>query len=314
MASFTLAVMLAAVQAAPSATGLKLIARTTDANGRTTVTSLMSLVGNMRSPQTIFVYVPKSVCDGIAVSEHEPPRSPYGWRIFIGPVTYAPQSKAPVHADVMVTTLRMWNASGKVPDAPMFAALPTQAAERSAVIDTLPELRRTAACTATTLTLEARLLPEDSIQRVTEKLVEAELWFVHKAPDGKENTERQVVRMRDGGRGDFYFDDLNLTLPNELQTLNIAVEVFGTLHTGTVDSQGNINLTLYLTRRYINTNKGVVLGQWPKTGKTEYPTTVKAGEVVSFLLPPLADDGGILLGHRFSVRLRLKPVGSDGPM
>jgi hypothetical protein len=39
--------------------------------------------------------------------------------------------------------------------------------------------------------------------------------------------------------------------------------------------------------------------------------TVKAGEVVSFLLPPLADDGGILLGHRFSLRLRIKPVGDD---
>jgi len=309
VASFTLAMMLAAaVQAAPSATGLKLIARTTDSNGRTTVTTLTSLVGDMRSPQTLFVYVPKSVCDGIAVSEYEPPRSPYGWRIFLGPVTYAPQSKAPVRADVMLTTLRMWNASGKVPDAPMFAALPTQAAERSAVLDTLPALRPSGGCTAAALTLEAQLLPETSVQRVAEKLVEAELWFVHKTPDGKETSQRQVVRMRDGGRGDFYFDDLNLTLPNESQRLDIAVEVFGTLHTGTVDSHGNINLTLHLTRRYIA--KGTAFGVWPKTGKTEYPTTITAGEVVSFLLPPLADDGGILLGHRFSVRLRIKPIGS----
>ena len=309
MVPFTLAVMLAAaVQPAPSATGLRLIARATDANGRATVTSLMSRIGDLRSPWTVFVYVPKSVCDGIAVSEHEPPRSPYGWRIFLGPVTYAPQSTAPVRADVMLSIQRMWNASGKVPDAPMFAALPTQAGERSAVIDTLPALRPTAGCTASAFTLEAQLLPERAVQRVTEKLVEAELWFVHKAPDGKETSQRQVVRMRDGGRGDFYFDDMNLTLPNEMYTLNIAVEVFGTLHTGTVDSRGNINLTLHLTRRYIA--KGTAFGVWPKTGKTEYPTTISAGEVVSFLLPPLADDGGILLGHRFSVRLRIKPVGS----
>ena len=324
IAPLTIALALgAALQATPPATGLELIARSTDANGRSTEKSLIRLIGNLRSPATLFVYVPKSVCDGIVVSEYEPPRSPYGWRVFVGPVTYAPNSNAPVRADVMLTTMRMWNASGPVPDAPMFAALPSQAAERSAVIDTLPALRPTAGCTVSTLTLEARLLPQASGQRVievspetpalrvNEKLVEAELWFVHKAPDGKETSERQVVRMRDGGRGDFYFDDMNLTLRVDTHTIPIAVEVFGTIHTGTVGADGSIEMTLYLTRRYIN--KEPTLGVWPKTGKTEYPTTVKAGEVVSFLLPPLADDGGILLGHRFSLRLRIKPVGNQEP-
>ena len=306
---FLLASALATVQAASAATGLEVIARTTDASGRTSVKSLFSIVGNLRVPHERFVYVPKSVCEGIAVSTNEPPKSMYGWRIFVGPVTYAAQSLAPVRADVLLTTLRMWNASGKVPDAPMFAALPTQAAERSAVIDTLPGLRPTAGCTASTLTLEARLLPEAPAQRPVEKLVEAELWFVHKTPDGKETSQRQVVRMRDGGRGDFYFDDLNLTVGKDSYKIPIAVEVFGTIDTGTVQADGDVNMTLYLTRRYVN--REAASGVWPKTGKTEYPTTVKAGEVVSFLLPPLADDGGILLGHRFSVRLRIKPVGSD---
>ena len=133
---------------------------------------------------------------------------------------------------------------------------------------------------------------------------------MHKPPDGQETSQRQVVRMRDGGRGDFYFDDLNLTVGPDSYRIPIAVEVFGMIHTGTVDADGDVNITLYLTRRYVN-KKETALGAWPKTGKTEYPTTVKAGEVVSFLLPPLADDGGILLGHRFSLRLRIKPVGSE---
>ena len=320
MASFTLAVLLAASVQAPSATGLELVARTTDANGRTTETGLIRLIGNLRSPTTLFVYVPKSVCDGIAVVDYEPPRSPYGWRVFVGPVAYAPKSKAPVRADVMVTTMRMWNASGPVPDAPMFAALPTQAAERSAVIDTLPVVRATAGCTVSTLTLEARLLPLASVQRVTEKmperpaqranekLIDAELWFVHKPPNGEETAQRQVVRMRDGGRGDFYFDDLNLTVGQDSYRIPIAVEVFGTIHVGVLDADG-VPMTLHLTRRYLS-RKDTTLGAWPKTGKAEYPMTVKAGEVVSFLLPPLADDGGILLGHRFSLRIRIKPVGS----
>lgn len=104
---------------------------------------------------------------------------------------------------------------------------------------------------------------------------------------------------------------MNLTLRRDSHTIPIAVEVFGTIHTATVDAGGNVAMTLYLTRRYIN--KEPAFGVWPKTGKTEYPTTVKAGEVVSFLLPPLADDGGILLGHRFSLRLRIKPVAAMKP-
>ena len=312
IASLSLALAVgAAVQAAPSGRGLEVIARTTDATGRTTVTSVFTITGNLRVPHERFVYVPKTVCDGIAASSDEPPRSPYGWRIFIGPVTYAAQSAAPVRADVFLTTQRMWDASDKVPDAPMLAALPTQASERSAVIDTVTSLRPTAGCKASSLTLEARLLGDTAAQRANEKLIEAELWFVHKAPDGKETSQRQVVRMRDGGRGDFYFDDMNVTLNVDSHTIPIAVEVFGTLDTGTMDARGNLNLTLYLTRRYINTKPAG--GVWPKTGKTEYPLAITAGEVVSFLLPPLADDGGILLGHRFSLRLRVKPVGSEAP-
>lgn len=307
--SFLLASALAAVQVTPPATGLEVIARTTDASGHTTVKTLFSIAGSLRDPQAMFVFVPKSVCDGLEVSRREPPKSSYGWRISVGPVTYAPGSKAPVRADVLLMTQRLWDAGGSVPEAPLLAALPSQAAERSAVIDTLPKLRPTAGCTASSLTLEARLLPEAPIQRSTEKLVEAELWFVHKTPDGKETSQRQVVRMRDGGRGDFYFDDLNLTIGKGSFKTPIVVEVFGTILTGTVQADGDVNMTLYLTRRYVN--KEAAFGEWPKTGKTEYPTTVKAGEVVSFLLPPLADDGGILLGHRFSVRLRIKSVGSD---
>ena len=310
MASFTLAVALAtSVQVAPAATGLEVVARTTESSGRTKVTTLFTVIGDLRNRQTRFVYVPKNVCDGIAVSTNEPPRAMYGWRVFVGPVTYAPGSKARVRADVLLTTQRMWNVSGTAGDEPLLTALPTQASERSAVIDTLSGLRPDGACRATGLALEARLLPETPAQRSIEKVIEAELWFVHRAPDGNESSQRQVVRMRDGGRGDFYFDDLHLTAGRDAHTIPIAVEVFGTILTGTMGSDGDVHMTLNLTRRYVN--EQTAFGVWPKTGKTEYPTTVKTGEVVSFLLPPLADDGGILLGHRFSLRLRIKPVGND---
>ncbi len=321
IASSTLALaFVAAVQAASPATGLELIAHTTDSNGRTTEKSLIRLIGNLRSPATLFVHVPKSVCDGIAVAEYEPPPSPYGWRVFIGPVTYAPKSKAPVRADVMLTTLRMWNASGAVPDAPMFAALPTQAAERSAVIDTLRALRPTAGCNVSALALEARLLPQASVQRVievspetpalrvNEKLVEAELWFVHKAPDGKETSQLQTLRIKADGSGEFYFDDLEIQTRWLEHDIKLTVEVFGGLLTGKPEN-GKINLMLNLTRRYMT--KQFLIGAWPKTGSANMPMTVAVGEVVSIVLPPLQDDSGVFLGHRFSLRMRLKPLAPD---
>jgi hypothetical protein len=312
-APFTLVIAMAA--AAPqtqqiTAAGVEVRARTTQENGETSMTSLFTFPGDLRAPQTMFVYAPHSVCDGVFASKDEPSRALYGWRIFMGPVTYAAGSRAPLRADVMLTTHRMWSAGAKESDAPLFLALPTQSSERSGVIDTVSAPRPVDGCKASSVTLEARLLPHAPAPRPADTLVEAELWFVHKAPDGKETTERQAVRMRDGGRGDFYFDDMTLTLSGEGFTTPIAVEVFGSIHTGMVDADGDIDITLYLTRRYIN-KAAVAFGVWPKVGKTEYPTTVKAGEVVSFVLPPLADDGGIFLGHRFSVRLRLKPVGDE---
>ena len=311
MASITLAAALAAMaQLQPPATGLEVFARTTESNGGTKVTALFS-IGDLRTPHTRFVYVPKSVCDGIAVSTNQPSRALYGWRVSIGPVTYAPESKAPVRADVLLVTQRQWNAGAPVSDGDLLAALPTQAAERSAILDMLLPLRPEGPCRASRLTLEARLVPDTPPQRSAEKVIEAELWFVHKAPDGKETSQRQAVRLRDGGRGDFYFDDMHLTPGRGKDTVPIAVEVFGTILTGTMQRDGDVNMTLFLTRRYVHEGTGLAFGKWPKTGKTEYPMTVKSGEVVSFLLPPLADDDGLLLGHRFSLRLRLKPVGDE---
>jgi hypothetical protein len=156
-------------------------------------------------------------------------------------------------------------------------------------------------CAALSATVEAGLVRSE-----TADVFEAELWFVHKAPDGKETSQRQTVRMRDGGRGDFYFDDMTLTLKNALQTLSIAVEVFGRIDVRTMPDNTTF-MALDLTRRYIPKND-IAFGKWPKTGKTAYPITVTPGEVVSFLLPPLEDDNGILLGHRFSVRVRIKAL------
>jgi hypothetical protein len=306
-APFTLALALAAAaQSAPTATGLEVIARTTQ-NGRTTVTSLFTTTGDLRRPQTMFVSVRGSICSGLTVSKEEPPNATHAWRISTGPVTYAPASRAPVRADVMVTTQRMWLPGENGPDALRFLALPTQDMQRSGVLDMLSIAGGKNPCDAS-VSLEARLLPEATVQRPVSKLLEAELWFVHKAPNGKETSQRQVVRVRQNGRGEFYFDDIELQTRWLEADINLTVEVFGALVVGEPD-QGEILLTLDLTRRYLT--KQFLIGSWPKSGSTALPTKVALGEVVSFVLPPLTDDSGVFLGHRFSVRLRIKPVGDD---
>src|SRR5262245_50625838 len=137
MVSFMLAIALAAAgEVAPGATGLEVFARTTEVGGRSRVTTLFSVLGDLRNPETRFVYVPVNACEGIAVSTNEPPRGVFGWRVFMGPVTYARGAKAPVRADVMLTTQRLWTASGSPGDDPLLMALPTQAAERAGVLDT----------------------------------------------------------------------------------------------------------------------------------------------------------------------------------
>ncbi|MDQ3070253.1 MAG: hypothetical protein M3R55_11065 [Acidobacteriota bacterium] len=159
-------------------------------------------------------------------------------------------------------------------------------------------------CNALSASLEAGLTTDHRVD-----VFEAELWFVHKTPDGKETSQRQAVRLRSGGGGDFYFDDMGLTIKQLAKDLPIAIEVFGSLSTATRPNN-TIFTIVNLTRRYVPKDTGsIALGAWPKVGKMAYPIEVTPGEVVSFLLPPLEDDHGMFLGHRFSVRLRIKPLG-----
>lgn len=163
-------------------------------------------------------------------------------------------------------------------------------------------LRPIDGCNALSMTLEAGIT-----RRGTADVIEAELWFIHRTPDGKETTQRQAVRMRDGGRGDFYFEDLKVDAAVGGRTEPVTIEVFGSINTGTMMDDGEINMQLQLTRRYINAS-ATALNIPPNVGRTVYPLTVRAAEVVSFVLPPLDNDQGQLLGHRFSLRLRLKPL------
>ncbi|HEX6322324.1 MAG TPA: hypothetical protein VFZ36_01260 [Vicinamibacterales bacterium] len=241
----------------------------------------------------IYVSAKSSMCDAPGISGKQPEHGTFeAWKVEVEPAA----------GDARVVWRRLESAAAARGAKNGIRTLPTVGPVEWTALDHL-DIPSASGCKAAHWSLVGRRSPSSA---TASQLVEAELWFLHKAPDGKETSQRQAVRIRNGGRGDFYFDDTPLTLAFKDYKVPIAVEVFGTINTGTMMGNGDINMTLSLTRRYIN--KDVAFGNWPKTGSTDYPMTVKAGEVVSFLLPPLKDDDGILLGHRFSLRLRLTPV------
>jgi hypothetical protein len=255
---------------------------------------------DVRKPEVLYVYAPRTFCEGISFSSEKPASAAYGWSVEVIPTVGTPNA-------AVIRWTRLWinpganrrmGARGLRLDDPSWAS--------RSVLDRLDggSPKNQDACNVLSATVAATLTKREA------RVIEAELWFVHKAPDGKETSQRQAVRMRTSSRGDFYFDDMTLNANVGGRSEPLTVEVFGTLITGTMTPDGQMNIALQLTRRYINP-KAIALGIPPTVGKGEYPMTIDAGDVVSFLLPPLENDRGAFLGHRFSVRLRIKPLVPD---
>ena len=308
IAVLSLALVVASLgQTAPEvtrSTGIRFVARVAYPDGRTEDKTVKTLRGDLTALQSFYVSVPASVCEGLSVSDQMPSSAAKGWRVSLGPVKYAPESRTRVRAEVLITAQDAHSASDvKV------LALPTQTTQRTGDIVSVTGLRPVNDCNAVAVTLQGRLLPEPEVEVRAETrptLIEAELWFVHKAPDGKETSQRQVVRIREDGQAQFYFDDLELQTRWMEHDIKLTVEVFGGL-LATKPKDGKVEMMLGLTRRYLT--KQNLIGKWPKSGQANMPITVTVGEVLSFMLPPLEDDSGVFLGHRFSVRMRIRPLG-----
>ena len=64
-------------------------------------------------------------------------------------------------------------------------------------------------------------------------------------------------------------------------------------------------LTMTLHRRLVAPTNGYFAWK-SKEGQTNYAQSIAPDEVVSFQLPPIPGDDGALVGHRFSLRVRVK--------
>ncbi len=123
-------------------------------------------------------------------------------------------------------------------------------------------------------------------------LFDAELWLVHKLPDGAERSELIRQPLRD--TGSFTFPAVHLTAG----AVTVDIEVFGFIRR-VAGSAGVPSLQVAIGQRYVAAGS---TENFSGSGKTiPWPA---ATEVLSFELPP---DSRLPAGHRFDLRVRLAP-------
>lgn len=143
------------------------------------------------------------------------------------------------------------------------------------------------------LQVEGAAAPESA------KVFELEFWLVHRDPTGKETTQRQVVRTGSLA-SEFYFDDVKI----ETERGSVTLEAYGSHSPPRQNADGSVFFNMSVHRRYVTTAPGFA---WKtKEGDNSYGGSRGVGEVIAYQLPPLANDDGAFVGHRFSLRVRVK--------
>jgi len=177
----------------------------------------------------------------------------------------------------------------------------TYAANVTSVLTMLQNNRQSYAvdgCDALSMRLQVTAEPMTS---AVSDPTETELWLVHRDSVGVETMQRQVVRSATGN-GSFVFDDVVVKTDRG----PVTVEVYGDVYvrSGPASPGGVPYLQLTVNRRYVAAAPS--FGWKTKDGGTTFNQTIRPEEVVAFNLLPLKDDEGVLVGHRFSVRVRTK--------
>jgi hypothetical protein len=123
-------------------------------------------------------------------------------------------------------------------------------------------------------------------------LVESEVWLVHTLPDGKEQSQKQVVRARPGEGADYYFEDV--TIPSAQGNVNVRVSGNVTVRPdGTFDTTVAIEGALFSGASRLG-------GGYASSGLIQKPN-----DVISFQMPAIGSSAG---GRRGGPGNRTGPV------
>lgn len=251
------------------------------------------------------VYVPNTVCERPQMSGAIPAQATHGWQITVAPTRRGIAKD--VHAAVVVGYRRMWHEGLREHPANGYQLLQLGPARyrSAATLDQLsgnPRLMQawadrtasaarepkllapTAACQAVDMAIEVRL---------AQPVFEAELWLVHQPPAGRETAQRQVVRIKGGTSGAFFFDHVEVRPAESPLTLRIS---------GNLDPSHRTEdkLDARLTLRCV-----FDAGTSAPIRYLYVPVEMNTSEVVSFRMP---DKFTELPGHRLSVRLKMRAL------
>jgi hypothetical protein len=141
--------------------------------------------------------------------------------------------------------------------------------------------------------------PYQELARLAPNAFQVELWLVQTRPDSSEQV--QLITQPFGGSTSFVFPPVRVASPAG----QVDVEVFGFLrHTQGDDGASAVSLQVAIGRN-LRQQGARPVESYSASGKT-VPWPAPA-EVLSFELPVSESEQRLLGGHRFDLRLRLRP-------
>jgi len=245
-------------------------------DGRQIGTSVSGVAG-LPGSDPWFVYSRGTLCQSVVTRGAVPTDATDGWR-----VTVIERSRTATHVSVGVTWLRMWERGQAVATGSGGTnELTLQRGDRIG----LDQITRPSqgACAATVKSLELRVgstmtfLASLDPEAAIDGTVDAELWMVHRAPNGSETVEHQVVRLITGTVG-FTFRGRAVDTTDG----PMVIELSGKLK-AVRRADGTRALWAGLSRQVTHQPTGRLVYSGSAPGKTV--DWVSPGEVVEFDMP-----------------------------
>lgn len=242
-------------------------------DGRQIGTSVSGVAGS----DPWFVYSRGTLCQSVITRGSPPTDATDGWRVAV-----TERSRTTTQVSVGVTWLRLWERGRAVAaGSGGTSELTLQRGDRIGLDQITRPSQST--CAATVKGLELRVgattafLASAEPEATIEGTVDAELWMVHKAPNGTETVEHQVVRLIAGTIG-FTFRGRAVDTTDG----PMVIELSGRLKAIT-KADGTRALWAGLSRQVTHQPTGRLVYGGSTPGKTV--DWVAPGEVVSFDIP-----------------------------
>jgi hypothetical protein len=240
---------------------------------------------------TLFIGNGPTFCDAKA-SPDTNDRLLNGWRVEV-----KPQSREAGTATVLVTWQRIRSGDQGANGPGGSVTLTLQAGDRIPLDYIVAGASAAGDCKAVGMGLEVRAeIGRGSAAAATPMpaLVESEVWLVHTLPDGKEQSQKQVVRARPGEGADYYFEDVTIPSANG----NVNVRVSGNV-TVRPEGDGTFDTTVAI--------EGALFSGTSRLGGGYASSALiqKPNDVISFQMPAIGSAGA---GRRGGAGTRMGPI------